>query len=249
MHLLGALPPFNEAHPPFMTSINDLVEGQTELSLVGKACIERDNFDFVIDPAYDWQNMPSVTPKERERIEAAKRDKLDQVESYLVARQRYWSRFNRIMFAEDKEFQITTTVGYETTHQTSSSQTRTESFGLTLGLELSGNLFKAPPGNKVAAYRNAMSLSGGKASTSAEFTYQLSNELRFEEIDSTTYREETTVSTTETFRGGCAYYFWVINEVVDLSRKRVGTDLAEPVSSIVASTGITWVDRIIFREA
>ena len=249
MALFDTLPPFNESHPPLMESIDDLVEGQTQLSQVGKADIIRDNFDFVIDPAYDWQNMPSVTPKERERIQKTRQDKLEQVESYSVTRQRYWSRFNRIMFAEDKEFQSTTTVGYETTHQTSKSQTRTETFGLTLGLELSGNLFKASPGNKVAAYRNALNLGGGKASTSAEFTYQLSNELRFEEIDSATYREETMISTTETFRGGCAYYFWVINEVVDLARKRVGSDLLEPVSSIVASTGITWVDRVVFRES
>lgn len=247
--MLGKKYPFNESHPPLMESIDSLIDGQTELFLVGESTIIKDNFDYVIDPAYNWQNMPSVTPKERERIKDVKAAKLNQVENYLIMRKRYWGRFNRLMFAEDKEYQITTTTGYETTHQRSSSETITETFGFTLGLELSGNLFKPSTGNKVAKYLAAAGLTGGKASTSAEFTYQLSNELRFEEIDSFTYREEKSVTTTETFRGGAAYYFWAIYEVVDLVRKRPNDLTLEPVNDIVAATEITWIDRLIFRES
>ncbi len=248
MNRLSERPPFNEAHPPLMTSIDELVEGQTELCEIGKSVVAGDNFDFVIDPAYDWQNMPTVTPKERQRRDAVKAAKLKQVEAYHVTRYRYWTRFDRVMFAEDKEFQITTSIGYETTHQRTVSESSTETFGLTLGLELSGNLFKPKPANAVASFREQMGLGGGKASSSAEFTYQLSKELRFEETDNTTYREEQSISTTETFRGGAAYYFWAINEVVHMKRKRPEQEILEPVSDIVARTGILWIDRLVFRE-
>ncbi|QPQ55523.1 hypothetical protein IC614_02660 [Allosphingosinicella flava] len=241
-------PPYNESHPPFATSIDALIPTPTQLGIIGICEVTKDNFDYVIDPAYPWQEMPTVTPKERERREAVRQEKLEQVEKYILTRGRYWQRTDEIQFAEDREMQVTITVGIETTHQETASRTSTETIGLTLGLDLSGDLFSSGAAKKAAAFRKSEGvLKGGKASSSAEFTYMISEELRFEQTDIRTYREETTISTTETYRGGAVYYVWVKSEELSIARMRPGAKAPEHVKQIVAGTGKSWTDRFIYR--
>ena len=215
---------------------------------MGVCEINKENFDYVVDPAYPWQEMPTVTPKERERREAVRQDKLAQVERYILTRGRFWQRTDEIQFAEDQEMQVTITVGIETTHQETASRTATETIGLTLGLDLSGDLFSSGAAKKVAAFRRSEGApGGGKASSSVEFTYMISEELRFEQTDIRTYREETTISTTETYRGGAVYYLWAKNEELSIARMRAGASVPEHVKQIVGGTGTNWTDRFIYR--
>jgi hypothetical protein len=76
----------------------------------------------------------------------------------------------------------------------------------------------------------------------------VSEELRFEQTDIRTYREETTISTTETYRGGAVYYVWVTNEALSIGRVRVGGGVPEHMKQIVAGTGRSWTDRYIYRK-
>jgi hypothetical protein len=247
---LPSNPPYNESHPPFATSIDVLVPSPTELGIIGTCEIGRDNFDYVIDPAYPWQEMPAVTPKERERREAVRQDKLKQVFRYVLTRGRYWQRTDEIQFAEDREEQVSITIGIETTHQETETRTSTETIGLTLGLDLSGNLFSGGAAKKVAAFRasEGTALRGVKANSSAEFTYMVSEELRFEQTDIQTYRQEKTVSTTETYRGGAVYYVWAKTEELSIGRLREDGGVPEHVKLIVAGTGKTWTDRFVYRK-
>ncbi|GAB3380050.1 hypothetical protein [Lysobacter fragariae] len=237
---------FNEAHPPFVASVDQMPPPRTQAGVMGSSTIGKDNFDNVRDPAYLWQDMPEVTPTERKRRDDTRKAKLEQVEGYHLRRERYWELVRRMQFAEDVEYEVTLTRGIETTHQVTESKTSTENIGLTLGLQLSGDLFKPGAAKKAAAFRDASRAANVEAETSLEFTYQLTNELRFERVDSQTYREETSLTTRTTYRGGNVYYVWQLSEALVMSRKRPGKELVEPMNDMVASTGVNWTDRYTY---
>jgi hypothetical protein len=237
---------FNEAHPPFAESIEVMPPGRSEASVLGTAVIGKADFDRVRDPAYLWQDMPTQTPTERQRREEVKAAKAKQVESYLMHRERYWELIHRMQFAEDVAYEVSTSRGIETSHQETESQTSTETIGITLGLELSGSLFKPAAAKKAAAFQAAIRGTEAEAQGSAEFTYELSNELRFERVDSQTYTEEITVTTSTTYLGGHVYYVWSLAEALVMFRKRPELPLPEPMNDIVAATGTTWTDRLSY---
>lgn len=235
-------PAFNEAHPPFATSIEVMPPVRTEAGLVGTVTVEPVDFDLVRDPAYPWQQMPTVTPREKEARAKVRQNQTEEVAQYVVARERLWELAQRLQFAETLEVEVTHTQGIETTHEETETRSRTEVIGLTLGLELSGDLFSPSPGKKKAA---AELVRGGQAQTSAEFTYQLTNELQFQKMDSQTYRQETSITTRTAYAAQAVYYVWELCEVLQLGRKRKDGTFS-PVSDIVATTGFTWTDKLSY---
>lgn len=238
----ASLPAFNEAHPPFADSIDVMPPIRTESGTVGTVIVEPIDFDLVHDPAYPWEKMPTATPREREARDQVRNNQRAEVAQYIVTRERLWELAQRLQFAERLEVEVTHTQGIETTHEETETRTRTEVIGLTLGLELSGNLFSPGGGGKAAAARL---FKGARAQTSAEFTYELTNELQFQKMDSQTYRRETSITTRTEYAAQAVYYVWQLSEALQLSRKRTDSEIS-PVSDIVAATGFTWTDKLSY---
>lgn len=236
-------PPFNEAHPPFADTVHTMPPTRTEAGDLGSSLVRPVDFDLVHDPAYPWQSMPQVTPREKEARTAVRANQQAEVAQYVVRRERFWELAQRLQFAEELEVEVSHTQGIETTHEETETRTRTEVIGLTLGLELSGNLFSPSPAKKARVLASAGS---GNAQTSAEFTYQLTNDLQFQTMDSQTYRRETTTTTRTVYAASSVYFVWQLTEVLVLQRERTAGGEAFPVSDVVAATGFTWTDKLAY---
>lgn len=230
--VMAELEPFNPAHPPKMRDPEVQPANTSASDILGEYNIAQKEFEYVADPLYPWQAMPRQTPRQEKSYREMRDKQKREVSSYRVRRERFWKQIKYVIYNTDTTITLTTTTGMEWTHEQESGQDITQEIGLTLGLDLEGDIM-APDVPPVASIPNAT----GRM----EFTAHLSRTLHFSTRDSTTYRKEETYSIQKDYKAGVIYIDWQIWERLTLLRVlKNGT--VEKISMVDAATDVLCGD-------
>lgn len=229
---VAGLEPFNSAHPPKMIDPEVQPADISASEVLGDYHVGQGEFEYVADPLYPWQTMPRETPRQEKRYREMRQKQQAEVSGYRVRRERFWKQIKYAIYNTDTTITLTTTTGMEWMHEQESSQDITQEIGMTLGLNLAGDIM-APEVPPVASVANL----GGNL----EFTAHLSRTLHFSTRDSTTYRKEETLSVQKDYKAGVIYIDWQIWERLTLLRISASGKAVE-ISMTDAATNVLCGD-------
>lgn len=250
---------FNEAHPPLMQDEDHLPPKQSDSERIGKPFIIRQaDFDRVFDPNYAWQKMSDLSPEEWRKKRETRARKSEEVDCYVVKRERFWQQVDRQYYADDETVRVQYTVGTTLRHEETRRETFTQRIGIGLDLSIPGDLLSAAAPEAgaifVAAPENAAENSVAEESSvgnfaDLNFTWEMAHELEFTTIDEKTYSTEIQIEKTVQRRGGYYYIAWQIAEKLSIYRlpkhkQHQGLEKgAEFMKEMVALTKTTYLDR------
>lgn len=226
------LEPFNPAHPPKMSDPEIQPADTSASEIFGEYNVAQEEFEYVADPLYPWQTMSRETPSQEKRYREMRQKQKAEVSSYRVRRERFWKQIKYAIYNTDTTITLTTTTGMEWMHEQESGEDVTQEIGLTLGLDLAGDMMvpEVPPVASISNFSGNM-----------EFTAHLSRTLHFSTRDSTTYRKEETLSVEKAYKAGVIYIDWQIWERLTLLRV-LANGTVEKISMMDAATDVLCGD-------
>lgn len=242
---------FNPAHPPLMVDSDKLPPAESGSELIGSPfVIEKQSFALVYDPKYPWQDMPHSSPEQWRKWKDTKEKKLEEVEQYLVLRERFWKMIDRKMFSDDIEQEVIYEVGVNFLHEEVTEEMRTQKIGAELGLTLSGSLTnpQAPPSNELIAAEEGGGKNDPKVGGSLKLTWEMSHMLKFSKQDTASYSRKETRREKSTRKGGFQYLIWQLQERLLLFRiigghKTPALDGRVKLKQVEATTEMIYPDR------
>jgi hypothetical protein len=194
-------PAFNEAHPPLMTDPNVFPPKRSASARIGQPFrIQQKDFFRVNDQQYPWVGMRHDSPSQWQRGKDLQVAHKHEVDHYLVIREQYWALFDRRMYGMETVDKVSIEQGTTYSHKEVRRESTTSRFAVTLGLNLTDNIF---------------GVTLGKSSVNSNFNYEFSRALKFTETDEITYRETEIHSRETKFAPDTQYLYWqVCNDVL-----------------------------------
>jgi hypothetical protein len=247
---------FFDAHPPLITGPDDAIPDRSDYDTVGELLVTGADMNRIVDPAYPWRDyLADHGPVYHQKILSILASRDSAVDHYRVTRRRFWKQVKRWHYGTDTQVTVVKHVGYvqHKAHIEEKTETATQRIAADLGINITaggadvpGDVPPVPP-VAMAAAGDGGNGGGGNGGSGVNLGLHFSNEmtrsLHITDTDESTFTDETTTSTVETFKGNTTYVYWQMQEECALEQcRKAAPDDPTLVYTTVAATVTDYTD-------